>query len=60
VRIERRLAVVTFTSRLDVRADGLHLEHHAWHTVVYEQVESRWQLVWFQTTAIGGFPPTSR
>jgi hypothetical protein len=60
VRIEGRLAVVTFTSQLDVRADGVHLEHHAWHTVVYEQVERRWQQVWSQVTAIGGFPPTSR
>jgi Domain of unknown function (DUF4440) len=59
VRIDGGQAVVTFTSQLEVSADGLHVEHHAWHTVVYKEREGRWQMVWSQTTAIGGFPPKS-
>jgi hypothetical protein len=60
VRTDGRQAVVTFLSRLDVSADCLRLKHQAWHTVVYVRTGGRWQLVWAQTTAVGGFPPRTR
>ena len=52
------LAVLTFESHLDVSAGDAHVEHEAWHTHVYEKRDGRWQLIWAQATAVGGFPPT--
>jgi hypothetical protein len=57
VRTDGSQAVVTFTSQLDVSAGKKHYRHRAWHTSVFEKSADRWQLVWSQTTAIGGFPP---
>ena len=57
VRTDGQQAVVTFSSRLDVSAGKTHLRHEARHTEVWEKIHDRWQVVWSQTTAIGGFPP---
>jgi hypothetical protein len=57
IRTDGDQAVVTFSSRLDVSAGRKHVRHEAWHTEVWERSHDRWQLVWSQTTAIGGFPP---
>lgn len=57
VRVAGDVAVVTYESRLAVSAGAEHLEHKAWHTHVYEKRLGRWQQVWAQATAVGGFPP---
>jgi hypothetical protein len=57
IRTDGHQAVVTFSSKLDVSAGKTHLRHQAWHTEVWEKTHDRWQVVWAQTTAIGGFPP---
>lgn len=57
VRVSGDVAVVSYESRLAVSAGAVHLEHRAWHTHVYERSHGRWQQVWAQTTAVGGFPP---
>lgn len=57
VRLYGKGAVLTYESQLDVVGGGERLRHKAWHTYVYEQRDGRWQLVWEQATALGGFPP---
>jgi hypothetical protein len=60
VRLYGRAAVLTYESRIDIVVSGLgRLTHDTWHTYVYERREGRWQAVWEQATAIGGFPPSS-
>jgi hypothetical protein len=57
VRVSGSVAVVTYESRLEVTAGGLHVEHAAWHTHIYRKHAGQWQQVWAQATAVGGFPP---
>lgn len=58
VRVYGRAAVLTYKSNIDVVVAGLgRFTHDAWHTYLYERREGRWQAVWEQATAIGGFPP---
>lgn len=58
VRLYGRAAVLTYKSTIDIVAAGLGAFHHdAWHTYLYEKRQGRWQVVWEQATAIGGFPP---
>ncbi len=52
-----RFPAVTYESHLEVTADGVHVEHTAWHTHVYEKHHDQWQQVWAQATSVGGFPP---
>jgi hypothetical protein len=58
VRLYGQAAVVTYESTIDIVAAGLgRFTHDAWHTYVYEKRQGRWQVVWEQATAVGGFPP---
>ncbi len=58
VRIYGRAAVMRYQSHLDIVVSGLgRFTHEAWHTYLYEKRHGRWQAVWEQATAIGGFPP---
>jgi hypothetical protein len=58
VRLYGQAAVVTYESTIDIVAAGLgRFTHDAWHTYVYEKRQGRWQAVWEQATAVGGFPP---
>ena len=58
VRLYGQAAVVTYESTIDIVAAGLgRFTHDAWHTYVYEKRYGRWQVVWEQATAVGGFPP---
>jgi hypothetical protein len=57
IHTDGQQAVVNFSSRLDVSSGTRHLKHEAWHTHVWEKSHGRWQMVWSQTTAVGGFPP---
>ena len=53
-------AVLTYQSKIDIVVAGLgRLTHEAWHTYLYEKHQGRWQVVWEQATAVGGFPPPS-
>jgi hypothetical protein len=58
VRLYGAGAVLTYTVRLDVVGSGMRLQHDARDTCVYERRGARWLLVWQQTTAVGGFPPS--
>ena len=58
VRLYGQAAVLTYMSHIDIVVTDIgHLAHDAWHTYVYEKRAGRWQAVWEQATAIGGFPP---
>ena len=58
VHLYGQAAVLTYISHIDIVVTGIgHLEHDAWHTYLYEKRSGRWQAVWEQTTAVGGFPP---
>ena len=58
VRLYGQAAVVTYRSSIDIVVSGLgRFTHEAWHTYVWERDAGRWQLVWEQATAVGGFPP---
>ncbi len=58
VRLYGSGAVLTYKSRIDIVVAGLgRFAHDTWHTYVYELRKGRWQVVWEQATAIGGFPP---
>lgn len=58
VRLYGRAAVITYVSNIDIVAAGLgRFTHDAWHTYLYERRAGRWQAVWEQATAVGGFPP---
>ena len=60
VRLYGQAAVLTYKSTIDIVVTGLgRFTHDAWHTYVYERRAGRWQAVWEQATAIGGFPPPS-
>jgi hypothetical protein len=60
VRLYGKAAVLTYQSKIDIVVAGLgRLTHEAWHTYLYEKHHGRWQAVWEQATAIGGFPPPS-
>jgi len=51
-------AVLTYRARIEIDVSGTgELEHESRHTVVYEQIDGDWQVVWEQATSIGGFPP---
>jgi hypothetical protein len=53
-------AVLIYRSKIDIVVSGLgRFTHEAWHTYLYEKRAGRWQAVWEQATAIGGFPPPS-
>lgn len=58
VRLYGQAAAIRYLSRIDVAVAGLgQFATQAWHTYVYERREGRWQVVWEQATAVGGFPP---
>jgi hypothetical protein len=59
VRVSGDAAVMWYMSNIDVSVAGgaRRVSHAAWHTSYYERSEGRWQAVWEQATAIGGFPP---
>lgn len=58
VRVYGQAAAIRYLSRIDVAVAGLgEFATQAWHTYVYEKREGRWQAVWEQATAVGGFPP---
>lgn len=58
VRLYGKAAVLIYRSNIDIVVSGLgRFTHEAWHTYVYEKHHGRWQAVWEQATAIGGFPP---
>ena len=58
VRLYGQAAVLTYMSNIDIVAAGLgRFTHDAWHTYLYEKRAGRWQVVWEQATAVGGFPP---
>ncbi len=59
VRVSGDAAVMWYMSNIDVSVAGgaRRVAHAAWHTAFYERNEGRWQAVWEQATAIGGFPP---
>jgi hypothetical protein len=59
VRVSGDAAVMWYMSNIDVSVAGgaRRVAHAAWHTSFYERNDSRWQVVWEQATAIGGFPP---
>lgn len=58
VRLYGRAAVLIYQSKIDILVSGLgHFTHEAWHTYLYEKRHGRWQVVWEQATAVGGFPP---
>ena len=60
VRLYGQAAVVIYQSKIDIVVAGFgRFTHDAWHTYLYEKRAGRWQVVWEQATAIGGFPPTS-
>ena len=51
-------ASIRYMSRIDIVVGGLgRFTHDAWHTYLYERRAGRWQAVWEQATAVGGFPP---
>ncbi len=53
-------AVLTYQSDIIATGAGVGTVHHqAWHTVVYEKAAGTWQVVRAQTTAVGGFPPST-
>jgi hypothetical protein len=59
VRVYGEGAVLTYQSRVDVDvARRGRFTLGAWHTYLYERRAGRWQVVWEQATAVGGFPPT--
>jgi hypothetical protein len=59
VRVSGYAAVMWYTSNIDVSVAGgtRRVAHAAWHTSYYRRSAGRWQAVWEQATAIGGFPP---
>jgi ketosteroid isomerase-like protein len=58
VHLYGQAAVLTYMSNIDIVAAGLgRFTHDAWHTYLYEKRAGRWQVVWEQATAVGGFPP---
>ena len=58
VRLYGQAAFMRYQSRIDIVVSGLgRFTHEAWHTYLYERRQGRWQVVWEQATAIGGFPP---
>jgi len=60
VRLYGKAAALIYQSKIDIVVSGLgRFTHEAWHTYLYEKRAGRWQAVWEQATAIGGFPPPS-
>ena len=60
VRLYGQAAAIRYQSHIDIVVAGLgRFTHDAWHTYLYEKNGGRWQAVWEQATAIGGFPPPS-
>ena len=58
VRLYGQAAFMRYQSQIDIVVSGLgRFTHDAWHTYLYEKRHGRWQVVWEQATAIGGFPP---
>jgi hypothetical protein len=58
VRSYGQSAAIRYLAHIDVVVAGLgHFDTDAWVTEVYERREGRWQIVWEQATAVGGFPP---
>jgi hypothetical protein len=58
VRLHGNSAVLWYRSHIDVVAAGQgRFAHETWHTYLYEKRQGRWQAVWEQATAVGGFPP---
>jgi hypothetical protein len=61
VRLHSKVAVLWYRSRIDiVAADQGRFTHEAWHTCLYEIRQGRWQAVWEQATAVGGFTPPNQ
>jgi len=53
-------AVLSYQSDIIATGAGVGTVHHqAWHTVVYEKTSGTWKVVRAQTTAVGGFPPST-
>jgi ketosteroid isomerase-like protein len=58
VRLYGDAAALRYLAHIDVVVAGLgHFDTDAWVTDVYERRGGRWQIVWEQATAVGGFPP---
>lgn len=58
VRLYGKAAALTYKSNIDIVVAGLgRFTHDTWHTYLYEKRRGKWQVVWEQATAIGGFPP---
>lgn len=58
VRPYGQAAAMRYLAHIDVVVAGLgHFDTNAWVTCVYERHDGRWQIVWEQATAVGGFPP---
>jgi Domain of unknown function (DUF4440) len=57
VRVHDKAAVLWCRSRIDIVATGEgRYTRESWHTCVYEIQDGRWQIVWEQSTAVGGVP----
>lgn len=50
VRLYGDGAVITYQDRVDLSDGDRRLEATGWHTMVYEQRDGRWVIVWSQTT----------
>jgi hypothetical protein len=60
VRLHGNTAVLRYRHTIDIQVAGIgHLTHPAWTTALNERRNSRWQIVWQQTGAIGPLPPPS-
>jgi ketosteroid isomerase-like protein len=58
VHLYGQAAVLTYMSNIDIVVTGLgRFTHDTWHTYLYEKRAGRWQVIWEQATAVGGFPP---
>ena len=58
VRLYGQAAAMRYLAHIDVVVAGLgHFDTVAYVTCIYERRNGRWQVVWEQATAVGGFPP---
>ena len=57
IRPDSETALVALQSEINLRVDSTNYRHKAQHTEVWEYRNDRWQAVWGQMTAVGGFPP---
>jgi hypothetical protein len=52
VRVYGDTAVARVKLKFKVVVGGVTVQHEGWTTDLFEQRDSRWQVVWSQTTAI--------